>query len=39
MLESLEDRDLELESLEERDLELELLLELELTDGADLEEI
>ena len=39
MPESLEDRDLELESLEERDLELELLLELELTDGADLEEI
>ena len=39
MLESLEERDLELESLEERDLELELLLELELTDGADLEEI
>ena len=27
-----------LESLEERDLDLELLLELELTDGADLEE-
>ena len=39
MLESLEERDRELESLEERDLELELLLELELTDGADLEEI
>ena len=39
MLESLEERDLELESLEERDLELELLLELELTDGADLDEI
>ena len=39
MLESLEERDRELESLEERDIELELLLELELTDGADLEEI